>query len=87
MEFGLSFECSEAALRRALDLEVLKTTLQQELMSRNFGEGLDGIYIVCIAIEDASFMTYKKRKLLYKKGQRMVLPKREELRLGRCLLM
>ena len=85
MEFSLSFECSQAALQRTLDLQVMNVVLRNAFVCRSFGNGVDRIYIGIIAVGTASFIANKKRQIMYKKSVKSKVPGEETLNLGDCV--
>ena len=85
MEFSLSFECSQAALQRTLDLQVMNVVLRNEFVCRSFVDGIDRIYIGIIAVGTASFIANKNRRITYKKNVNRKIPGEETLNLGDCV--
>jgi hypothetical protein len=85
MEFSLSFECSQAALQRTLDLQVMNVVLRNEFVCRSFGDGVDRIYIGIIAVGTASFIANKKRRITYNTSVNSKVPGEETLNIGNCV--
>lgn len=84
MEFSLSFECSQEALQRTLDLECMNVALRNQFLNKTFGEGVDGIFIGVIAVGLTSFIA-KKRRIKYKKNVKIRLPGLGITHLGNCI--